>query len=81
VARSSKKLGDDVVRTFRAALRGEREIARAWAEGDQEAVAKAIKELERTIRMSEQAVARFLKAVGIEARALDARGDGDDGKG
>jgi hypothetical protein len=81
VARSTKKLGDDVVRSFRLALRGERAIARPWAEGDREAVERATKDLQRIVGMSEAAIRRFLKAVGIDSARVEARGDGDDGDG
>ena len=81
MARTAKKIGDDVTRNFRAVLALERDLQRAHAEGDWDKSWKVAVDLKRAIRRSELLVRDFLKAVRLPGIAVGNPGSQDDSDG
>jgi hypothetical protein len=63
MARDAKKIGTDMTRAFRAVLALERDLLRAYAEGDRERAKVVVADLRRAVERSERGVRDFLKAV------------------
>lgn len=66
MGRSAKKLGDDMVRSFKRVLTLERDLQRRHAEGEWEKAMGVAVELKRTIKLSERLVRDFLEAVSLK---------------
>lgn len=65
MARAAKKIGADMVRSFKLVLRAELDLQRAHAEGNWEAAWKAAVELKRATTMGEKLMKGFVAAVGL----------------
>jgi len=82
MARTAKKIGADMTRSFRQVLRCEKDLQLAHAESDWDKAWKIAVELKRAIARSELLVRDFLKAVrilGLEAGNPGSQDDTDGG--
>lgn len=80
MARSAKKIGDDLTRSFKRILRHERDLQYAHAEGDFEKAWREAVALKANIAISARLMSDFLAAVRLPGIKAGNPGSQDEGE-